>query len=64
MGAAGAALVLLSTMPRVGRRRGGAPAATRRDREIEAERRFDRDRETEPANGTTTTRTGTLEDRR
>ena len=45
MGAAGVALVLLSMMPRVGRRRGGAPVATRRDREIEAERRFDRDRE-------------------
>ncbi len=64
MGAAGAALVLLSMMPRVGRRRGGAPVATRRDREIEAERRFDRDRETAPANGTAETRAGTLEDRR
>ncbi len=34
-------------MPRVGKRRGGAPMATRteRDREIETERRFDRDRE-------------------
>ena len=39
MGAAGAALILLSMMPRVGRRRGGAPVATRRDR--------DRDRELE-----------------
>ena len=64
MGAAGAALVLLSIAPRVGKRRGGAPAATRRDRELEAERRFDRDRETEPANGTARTRAGTLEDRR
>jgi hypothetical protein len=64
MGAAGAALVLLSMMPRVGKRRGGAPVATRREREIEAERRFDRDRPVEPANGTTTTRAGTLEDRR
>jgi hypothetical protein len=63
MGAAGAALVLLSMAPRVGRRRGGAPASTRRDRELEAERRFDRDREPAP-NGSTTTRTGTLEDRR
>ena len=36
MGAGGVALVLLSTAPRVGRRRGGAPAATRRDREIES----------------------------
>ena len=64
MGAAGAALVLLSMMPRVGKRRGGAPVATRRDREIEAERRFDRDRDTAPANGTAATRAGTLEDRR
>ena len=64
MGAGGVALVLLSTAPRVGRRRGGAPAATRHDREIGDERRFDRDREVEPANGTTTPRTGTLEDRR
>src|SRR3954468_8077383 len=35
MGAAGAALVLLSMMPRVGKRRGGAPMATRRDRDRE-----------------------------
>ena len=61
MGAAGAALVLLSMMPRVGRRRGAAPVATR---DPDADRRFDRDRETVPANGTTTTRAGTLEDRR
>jgi hypothetical protein len=58
MGAAGIALIVLSMMPRVGKRRGAAPAATR------DERRFDRDRETVPANGTTTTRAGTLEDRR
>ena len=64
MGVAGAGLVLLSMMPRVGKRRGGAPVATRRDREIETERRFDHDRHTEPANGTAATRAGTLEDRR
>jgi hypothetical protein len=64
MGAAGAALVLLSMAPRVGRRRGGPPAATRRDREeIEAERRFDRDRDTAP-NGATATHTSALDDRR
>src|SRR3954470_8564923 len=33
MGAAGVALIVLSMMPRVGRRRGGAPVATRRDRD-------------------------------
>jgi hypothetical protein len=51
-------------MPRVGKRRGAAPVATR---ESAADRRFDRDRDrdTVPANGTTTTtRAGTLEDRR
>jgi hypothetical protein len=67
MGAAGAALILLSMLPRVGRRRGGAPVATRRDRELEepADGRFDRDREPVATNGRaeTTTR-GTLEDRR
>ncbi len=64
MGAAGAALIVLSMMPRVGRRRGGTPAATRRDRDLESERRYDRDRTTVPANGTATTRTGAVEDRR
>jgi hypothetical protein len=69
MGAAGAALIVLSMMPRVGRRRGGAPVATRRDRELDqpADRRFDRDREPVATNGratTTTTSPGTLEDRR
>ena len=67
MGAGGAALIVLSMMPRVGRRRGGAPVATRRDREVE-------DPATEPAprferepvstNGRATTTQGTLEDRR
>src|SRR3954449_7583000 len=35
MGAAGVALIVLSMMPRVGRRRGGAPMATRRERDLE-----------------------------
>lgn len=53
MGAAGAGLILLSMMPRVGRRRGGAPAATRREREPVA------------TNGLAATpREGTLDDRR
>ena len=70
MGAAGAGLIVLSMMPRVGRRKGAAPAATRRDREYEetrTEQRFDRDpvatngrRETT----TTTSRTGAVEDDR
>ncbi|MDA0161427.1 hypothetical protein OM076_14210 [Solirubrobacter ginsenosidimutans] len=75
MGAAGAGLIVLSMMPRVGRRAGGPPLATRRDRELEEPRtrRFGRDREPveerEPAtttNGraTTTTDPGPLEDRR
>src|SRR3954463_5034265 len=38
MGAAGVALIVLSMMPRVGRRRGGAPAATRHDRDLEDSR--------------------------
>src|SRR3954463_1859444 len=47
MGAGGAGLILLSMMPRVGRRRGGAPMATRRERELDDSRagRFDRDRD-------------------
>jgi hypothetical protein len=61
MGAAGAGLILLSMMPRVGRR--GRREATAK-RELEERRRFDRERETAPANGTATTRAGTLEDRR
>lgn len=66
MGAMGVGLVVLAMMPRVGRRRGGAPMATRAERdevEMDRERRFDRD--TEPvANGRTTASQGTLEDRR
>jgi hypothetical protein len=67
MGAMGAGLVLLAMMPRVGKRRGGAPMATRaeRDRELEGERRFDRERDYDTArNGRETTTHGTLEDRR
>ena len=79
MGAAGAGLIVLSMMPRVGRRRGGAPMATRRDRELEESRtgRFDREREpvaereavttrhdTVAADERPTTTRGTLEDRR
>ena len=70
MGAMGAALVVLAMMPRVGTRRGGAPMATRHERDderddVEARRRFERDREpVEPANGRATTSRGTLEDRR
>ena len=68
MGVAGAALIVLSMMPRVGRRRGGAPVATRRDRDLAepTDRRFDRDREPVATNGraTTTTTPGRLEDRR
>lgn len=41
MGAAGAGLIILSMLPRVGRRRGAAPAAIEERRS----RRFDRDRE-------------------
>jgi hypothetical protein len=63
MGAGGAALVLLSMMPRVGQRRGSAPATTTTTREEPAvERRFERD---DPGvdNGSTVGH-GTLEDRR
>src|SRR3954454_13723439 len=62
MGAAGAALVLLSMMPRVGKRRGGAPMTTRD--EMANDRRFDRDREIGPDGRTTVGGPGTLEDRR
>ena len=67
MGAGGAALVVLAMMPRVGRRRGGAPVATRRDRELETTRRARsplRARAEPVANGRATTTQGTLEDRR
>src|SRR3954447_17411529 len=61
MGVGGIALIVLSMMPRIGRRRGGAPMATRAEREPVAERRFER--ETVPS-GRTTVERGTLEDRR
>ncbi len=74
MGAAGAALILLSMAPRVGKRRGGAPATTRRDREPDDPPTADstgplvddRDRAADdrPADGRATTTRGTLEDRR
>jgi len=69
MGAMGVALVLLAMLPRVGKRRGGAPMATRteRDRDLEtpSDHRFGRDRDREPVdNGRATTTQGTLEDRR
>src|SRR4051794_17704200 len=66
MGAGGAALILLSMMPRVGRRRGGAPMATRRERELDdsGAGRFDRDREPAAVDERTTTPRGTVEDRR
>jgi hypothetical protein len=71
MGAAGAGLILLSMLPRVGRRAGAAPVATR-DLEEPRPRRFGRDREPVAtddrapvtANGNATTEHGALEDRR
>src|SRR3954464_9860048 len=62
MGAGGAALILLSMMPRVGRRRGAAPVATRREEPV-VDRRFERDRPVAD-NGRTTVPHGTLEDQR
>jgi len=43
MGAGGAALIILSMMPRVGQRRGGAPMTTREER-VDGGDRFERDR--------------------
>jgi len=62
MGVGGVALIVLSMLPRVGRRRGGAPMATRRDRDLEEHRtgRFGRDRDTVPADEPVTTRNGTV----
>src|SRR3954449_7691197 len=64
MGAGGVALVVLSMMPRVGQRRGAAPATktTTRD-EPAVERRFDRDPDPAVDNGRTVSH-GTLEDQR
>jgi hypothetical protein len=67
LGAAGAALVLLSMAPRVGTRRGAAPAAITDGETVVEHRRFGRDRvverETVPAGGTGT-HNGALDDRR
>jgi hypothetical protein len=66
MGVAGAGLIVLSMMPRLGRRAGGAPMATRRDRDRELDEpgtgRFDRDRE--PVATTDDTRSTTTRDDR
>jgi hypothetical protein len=69
MGAGGIALIVLSMMPRVGRRRGGAPRATREERmDDERSGRFGRDRDAvEPArrgDRTAAVSNGTREDRR
>src|SRR5262245_61539910 len=64
MGAGGAALIVLSMMPRVGRRRGAAPMATRREDEPVVERRFEREPAVDNGRTTTTTAPGALEDRR
>jgi hypothetical protein len=69
MGLGGLALILLSMMPRVGRRRGGAPKATREERVIEDDRpnRFGRDRDrdvAEPARGDVGATAATRDDRR
>src|SRR3954464_3778809 len=67
MGLGGLALILLSMMPRVGRRRGGAPKATREERVIEDDRpnRFGRDRQVaEPARGDVGATAATRDDRR
>ena len=66
LGAGGVALILLSTLPRVGTRRGSAPAAATGETVIE-HRRFGRDRvierETVPAGGEGV-QNGALDDRR
>jgi hypothetical protein len=78
MGAGGAALIVLSMMPRVGSRRGGAPMTTRAERDdpaaVEPARRFGRDRDRDGIRDdrevvrddhtAATTSRGTLEDRR
>src|SRR3954454_20283645 len=73
MGLGGAALIVLSMMPRVGRRRGGAPMAIRDERVVEEHpRRFGRDTETveparrdaPPVEDRTAVSHGTLEDDR
>ncbi len=72
MGAGGAALIVLSMMPRIGRRRGGAPMATREERVVEEHpRRFEREpeavepaRRDAPVEDRTAVSHGTLEDDR
>ncbi|MBE2320797.1 hypothetical protein DVA67_032860 [Solirubrobacter sp. CPCC 204708] len=65
MGAMGAGLILLAMMPRIGKRRGGAPQNVRRERELESERRFDRDRDQDTvSNGRATASHSSHEDRR
>jgi hypothetical protein len=69
LGIGGAALVLLSMMPRVGARRGSAPVVALGDETVVEHRRFGRDRvvQREPvgtSNSTTTTHDGALDDRR
>src|SRR4051794_6592994 len=69
MGAAGVALIVLSMMPRVGKRSGtdtggSRQRTTRRDEELVEDRRFDSERETAAPNGRASVRQGSLEDRR
>jgi len=59
MGAGGVAAIVASMLPRIGRRRGGAPMATREER-VEPARRFDRDERADRPAATH----GPLEDRR
>ena len=68
LGAAGAGLIALAMMPRVGRRRGGAPASVRRVPAVEGDRLPEREHavEREPiaSNGKAAPRReGTLDDR-
>src|SRR3954451_15805319 len=61
MGVGGPALIVLSMMPRVGRRRGGAPMATREERVVdERSRRFGRDRDDAVEPGRRDDRTGSV----
>jgi hypothetical protein len=64
LGATGAALVLLSMMPRVGARRGSAPAAIGDGETVVEHRRFGRDRVVEREPVGTGASNGTLDDRR
>lgn len=71
MGVMGAGLIMLALMPRVGKRRGGAPMAMRHEEEREQAPRFDRDQERGPhaapgakKSGDTTVGHGTRDDDR